>query len=134
MCGPRRSRTSCLVCGAKPQDVVTAATARSVNQQLWKINNQIHSQCHSQFHSQFGSRASETHTNDGETKRVRFTESGGQKRCEDAADETEVFEKIEESLRQLCVVEDLCNDEVAEGVGDHSSAQSIEVYIMCEGS
>ena len=85
-----------------------------VNQQLWKINNQIHSQCHSQFHSQFGSRASETHTNDRETKRVRFTESRGQKRCEDAADKTEVFEKIEESLRQLCVVEDLHNDEVME--------------------
>ena len=29
-----------------------------VNQQLWKINNQIHNQCHSQFQSQFGSRAS----------------------------------------------------------------------------
>ena len=105
-----------------------------------------------------GSRASETNTDDRETKRVRFTESRGQKRqgedaeelaakaeekhldadvevlahktwrvedvVADAADaapeqtnsfvqsETEVFEKIEESLRPLRMVEDLNDDEV----------------------
>ena len=114
------------------------------------------------------SRASETNTDDRETKRVRFTESRGQKRRSedveefeakaeeqhldadvevpahktwrvedvvgDAADaapeqmnilpcaeeqwmksltssKTEVFEKIEESLRPLCMVEDLNDDE-----------------------
>ena len=105
------------------------------------------------------SRASETNTDDREVKRVRFTESRGQKRqgedveelaakaeeqhldadvevsthktwrvedvVADAADaapeqrnsfvqsKTEVFEKIEESLRPLCKVEDL-NDEIME--------------------
>ena len=103
-----------------------------------------------------GSRASETNTDDREVKRVRFTESRGQKRqgedveelaaeaeeqhldadvevpahktwrvedvVADAADaapeqvnsfvqsKTEVFEKIEESLRPLCMVEDLDDD------------------------
>ena len=98
-----------------------------------------------------GSRASETNTDDREAKRVRFTESRGQKRqgedveelaakaqvpahktwkvedvVADAADaaleqmnsfvqsKTEVFEKIEESLRPLCMVEDLNDDEVME--------------------
>ena len=100
-----------------------------------------------------GSRASETNTDDREAKRVRFTESRGQKRqgedveelaakaeeqhpahktwrvedvVGDAADaapeqmnsfvqsKTEVFEKIEESLRPLCMVEDLNDDEVME--------------------
>ena len=107
-----------------------------------------------------GSRASETNTDDREAKRVRFTESRGQKRqgedveelaakaeeqhldddvevpahktwrvehvVGDAADaapeqmnsvvqsKTEVFEKIEESLRPLCMVEDLNDDEVTE--------------------
>ena len=107
-----------------------------------------------------GSRASETNTDDRETKRVRFTESRGQKRqgedveeltakaeeqhldddvevpahktwrvediVGDAADaapeqmnsfvqsKTEVLEKIEESLRPLCMVEDLNDDEVME--------------------
>ena len=106
------------------------------------------------------SRANETNTDDRETKRVRFTESRGQKRqgedveelaakaeeqhldadvevpahktwraedvVGDAADaapeqmnsfvqsKTEVFEKIEESLRPLCMVEDLNDDEVME--------------------
>ena len=116
-----------------------------------------------------GSRASEANTDDRETKRVRFTESRGQKRqgedveelaakaeeqhldadvevpahktlrvedvVADATDaaleqmnilldareqsmnrfvqsKTEVFEKIEESLRPLCMVEDLNDDEV----------------------
>ena len=107
-----------------------------------------------------GSRANEANTDDRETKRVRFTESRGQKRqgedveelaaraaeqhldadvevsahktwrvgdvVEDAADtapeqmnsfvqsKTEVFEKIEESLRPLCMVEDLNDDEIME--------------------
>ena len=107
-----------------------------------------------------GSRASEANADDRETKRVRFTESRGQKRqgedveelaakaevqhldadvevpahktwrvedvIADAADaapeqmnrfvqsKTEVFEKIEESLRPLCMVEDLNDDEVME--------------------
>ena len=107
-----------------------------------------------------GSRASETNTYDREVKRVRFTESRGQKRqgedveelaakaeeqhldddvevpahktwrvediVGDAADaepeqvnssvqsKTDVFEKIEESLRPLCMVEDLNDDEVME--------------------
>ena len=118
-----------------------------------------------------GSRASETNTDVRETKRVRFTESRGQKRqgedveelaakaeeqhldadvevpahktwrvedvVGDAADaapeqmnilldareqsmnsfvqsKTEVLEKIEESLRPLCMVEDLNDDEVME--------------------
>ena len=107
-----------------------------------------------------GSRASETNTDDRETKRVRFTEGRGQKRqgedveqqaakaeeqhldadvevpahktwrvkdvAGDAADaapermdsfvqsNTEVFEKIEESLRPLCMVEDLNDDEIME--------------------
>ena len=106
-----------------------------------------------------GSRASETNTEDRETKRVRFTESRGQERQSedveevtakaeeqhldadvevlahktwrvedvvgDAADaapeqmnsflqsKTELLEKIEESLRPLCMV-DLNNDEVME--------------------
>ena len=105
-----------------------------------------------------GSRASETNTDDREVKRVRFTESRGQKRqgedveelaakaeeqhldadvevpahktwrvedvVADAADaapeqvnsfvqsKTEVFEKIEELLRPLCMVEDLDDDEI----------------------
>ena len=107
-----------------------------------------------------GSRASETNTDDREVKRVRFTESRGQKRqgedveelaakaeeqhldadvevpahktwrvedvVADAADaapeqvnsfvqsKTEVFEKIEESLRPLCMVENLNDDEIME--------------------
>ena len=117
-----------------------------------------------------GSRASEANTDDRETKRVRFTESRGQKRqgedfeelaakaeeqhldadvevpahkaCRvedvvaDAADaapeqmnifdareqsmnsfvqsKTEVLEKIDESLRPLCMVEDLNDDEIME--------------------
>ena len=122
-----------------------------------------------------GSRASETNTDDREAKRVRFTESRGQKRQgedveklaakaeeqhwqrrrknnilmqmlrlpahktwrvrrhvprqrmrrmqQDAAPEqmnsfvqskTEVFEKIEDSLRPLCMVEDLNDDEIME--------------------
>ena len=117
-----------------------------------------------------GSRASETNTDDRELKRVRFTESRGQKRqgedveelaakaeehldadvevpahktwrvedvVGDAADaapeqmntlldakeqsmnslvqsKTEVLEKIEESLRPLCMVEDLNDDEIME--------------------
>ena len=107
-----------------------------------------------------GSRANETITDDRDTKRVRFTESRGQKRqgedveelatkaeeqhldadvevpahktwrvedvVGDAADaapermnsfaqsKTEVFEKIEESLRPLCMVEDLNDDEIME--------------------
>ena len=117
-----------------------------------------------------GSRASEANTDDRETKRVRFTESRGQKRqgedveelaakaeeqhldadvevpahktwrvedvVADAADaapermnifdareqsmnsfvqsKTEVLEKIEESLRPLCMVEDLNDDEIME--------------------
>ena len=107
-----------------------------------------------------GSRANETNTHDRETKRVRFTESRGQKRqgedvevlaakaeeqhldadvevpahwtlraedvVGDAADaepqqmnsfvqsKTEVFEEIEESLRPLCLVEDLNDDEIME--------------------
>ena len=107
-----------------------------------------------------GSIASETNTDDREAKRVRFTESRGQKRqgedveelaakaekqhldadvdvpahktwrvedvvadAVDAAPEevnssvqskTEVFEKIEESLRPLCMVENLNDDEVME--------------------
>ena len=132
---------------------------------------------HNQFNNQFptvrvggsassgtragsGSRANETNTDDRERKRVRFTESRGQKRqAEDveelaaksveqhldanvevlahktwrvedfaggAADaapkqmnsfvqsKTEVFEKIEESLRPLCMVEDLNDDEIME--------------------
>ena len=109
--------------------------------------------------SRVGSRASEANTDDRETKRVRFTESRGQKRqgedveelaakaeehldadaevpahktwreedvVGDAADaateqmksfvqsKTEVLEKIEESLRPLCMVEDLNDDEVME--------------------
>ena len=42
---------------------------------------------------------------------------------------TEVFEKIEESLRPLCMVEDLNDDEVMELciLSNHSSAQSVEV-------
>ena len=105
-----------------------------------------------------GSRANETNTDDRETKRVRFTESRGQKnqgedveelaamaeeehldadvevpahktwRVEDVAGDaadaapeqmnsfvqskTEVFEKIEASLRPLCMVEDLNDDEI----------------------
>ena len=107
-----------------------------------------------------GSRASETNTDDRETKRVRFTESRGQKKQDedveelaaeaeeqhldadvevpahktwrvedvvaDAADaapeqvnsfvqsKTEVFEKMEESLRPLCMVEGLDDDEIME--------------------
>ena len=107
-----------------------------------------------------GSRANEAHTDERETKRVRFTESRGQKRqCEDveelaaraeeqhldadvevpahktwkvedvvgdAADaapeqmnsfvqsKTEMFKKIKESLRPLCTVEDLNDDEIME--------------------
>ena len=107
-----------------------------------------------------GSRANETNTDDRDTKRVRFTESRGQKRqgedveelaakaeeqhldadvevpahktwrvgdvVGDAADaapkqmnsfvqsKTEVFEKIEESLRPLCIVEDLSDNEIME--------------------
>ena len=107
-----------------------------------------------------GSRANETNTDDRETKRVRFTESRGQKRqgedveelvakaeeqhldadvevlahktwrvegfavgAADAApkqmdsfvqSKTQVFEKIEESLRPLCMVEDLNDDEIME--------------------
>ena len=107
-----------------------------------------------------GSRASETNTDDREVKRVRFTESRGQKRqgedveelaaeaeeqhldadvevpahkawrvedvVADAADaapeqvnsfvqsKTEVFEKIAESLRPLCMVEGLDDDEIME--------------------
>ena len=101
-----------------------------------------------------GSRASETNTDDREVKRVRFTESRGQKRqgedveelaakaedvevpahktwrvedvIADAADaaheqvnsfvqsKTEVFEKIEESFRPLCMVENLNDDEIME--------------------
>ena len=107
-----------------------------------------------------GSRASETNTDDREVKRVRFTESRGQKRqgedveelaaeaeeqhldadvdlpahktwrvedvVADAADaapeqvnsfvqsKTEVFEKIEESLGPLCMVEGLDDDETME--------------------
>ena len=107
-----------------------------------------------------GSRASETNTDDRETKRVRIAESRDQKRqgegveelaakaeeqhldadvevpahktwrvedvVADAADaapekmnslassKTEVLEKIEESLRPLCMVEDLNDDEVME--------------------
>ena len=112
----------------------------------------------SRTRSGVGSRASETNTDDREVKRVRFTESRGQKRqgedveelaakaeeqhldadvevlahktwrdvVADAADaaseqmnsfvqsKTEVFEKIEESLRPLCVVENLNDDEVME--------------------
>ena len=158
----------------------------SASQLLWKINDQIHNQRHSQFHSQFpqfewvdhqaqepgvGSRAIETNTDDRETKRVRFTESRGQKRqgedveelaakaeeqhldadvevpahktwrvedvVGDAADaspeqinilldareqsmnslvqsKTEVLEEMEESIRPLCMVEDLNDDEVVE--------------------
>ena len=140
-----------------------------------------------------GSRASETNTDDREVKRVRFTESRGQKRqgedveelaakaeeqhldadvevpahktwrvedtspTTDAADaapnildareqsmnsfvqsKTEVFEKIEESLRPLCMVEDLNDDEVMElcilsnelnACEINSSAQSVEVRV-----
>ena len=133
--------------------------------------------------SRVGSRASETNTDDRETKRVRFTESRGQKRqgedveelaakaeeqhlhqdvevpahktwrvedvVGDAADaapeqmnsfvqsKTEVFEKIEESLRPLCMVEDLNDDEFMElcilsnelNACEHSSAQSVEVRV-----
>ena len=107
-----------------------------------------------------GSRAHETNTDDRGTKRVRFTESRGQKRqgedveelaakaeeqhldadvevpahktwrvqdvVGDAADappeqmnsfvqsKTEAFEKIEESLRPLCMAEDLNDDEIME--------------------
>ena len=109
------------------------------------------------------SRASETNTDDREVKRVRFTESRGQKRGKVkmlnnwqrrrknnilmqmlrclhtrhgelkthsrqrmqrmqrpeqmnsfVQSKTEVFEKIEESLRPLCTVEDLNDDEVME--------------------
>ena len=106
------------------------------------------------------SRASEKNTDDRETKRIRFTESRGQKRqskdveelaakaeeqhldadvevlahktwrvedvVADAADaapeqvnsfvqsKTEVFEKIEESLRPLCMVADLNDDDLME--------------------
>ena len=98
-----------------------------------------------------GSRASETNTDDRETKRVRFTESENVEELAAKAEEqhldadvevpahktwrvgdvvgdaayaapeqmnsfaqskTEVFEKIEESLRPLCMVEDLNDDEV----------------------
>ena len=111
----------------------------------------------SRIRSGVGSTASETNTDDREVKRVRFTESRGQKRqsedveelaakteeqhldadvevpahntwrvedvVADAADaapeqvnsfvqsKTEVFEKIEESLRPLCMVEDLDDDD-----------------------
>ena len=113
----------------------------------------------SRTRSGVGSRASETNTDDREVKRVRFTESRGQKRqgedveevvakaeeqhldadvevpaqqtwrVEDVADaadaapeqvnsfvqsKTEVFEKIEESLRPLCMVEDLDDNEIME--------------------
>ena len=125
----------------------------------------------SETRSGVGSRASETNTDDREVKRVRITESRGQKRqgedveelaakaeeqhldadvevpahktrraqdvVGDAADaapeqlnilldareqsmnsfvqsKTEVFEEIEESLRPLCMVEDLNDDEVME--------------------
>ena len=88
-----------------------------------------------------GSRANEANTDDRETKCVRFTESRGQKRqgedaeemvakadqqhlnAADAATEqmnsfvqskTEVFEKFEESLSPLCMVEDLNVDEIME--------------------
>ena len=40
---------------------------------------------------------------------------------------TEVFEKIEESLRPLCMVEDLNDDEIME-----SNTQSVEVCIVCD--
>ena len=82
-----------------------------VNQQLWKINNQINSQRHSQFHRPVptvrvggssgsgnragsGSRANEANTDDRETKRVRFTESRGQKR--QGEDVEELAAKAEE--------------------------------------
>ena len=114
----------------------------------------------SQTRTGSSSRANETNTDDREAKRVRFTESRGQKsqgedveelaakaeeqhldadvevpahktrRVEDvvgdAADaapeqmnsfaqsKTEVFEKIEASLRPLCMVEDLNDDEIME--------------------
>ena len=50
---------------------------------------------------------------------------------------TEVFEKIEESLRPLCMVEDLNDDEFMElcilshelNACEHSSAQSVEVRV-----
>ena len=105
--------------------------------------------------------SNETNTDDRETKRVRFTESRGQKRLGEDEEEhhrrqeeeqhldtdveipahktwevedvvgdaaaaaseqmsnfelskTQVFEKIEESLRPLCIVEDLNDDEVTE--------------------
>ena len=87
------------------------------------------------------SRANEANTDDRETKRVRFTESRGLKRQGEDVEEmvakadeqhldadvaapeqinsfvqsqTEVFEKIEESLRPLCMVEDLNDDEIME--------------------
>ena len=54
---------------------------------------------------------------------------------------TEVFEKIEESLRPLCMVEDLNDDEIMElcilsnelnACEDHSSVPSVEVRVMCD--
>ena len=52
---------------------------------------------------------------------------------------TEVFEKIEESLRPLCMVEDLNDDEIMElcilsnelNACEHSNAQSVDVCVMC---
>ena len=54
---------------------------------------------------------------------------------------TEVFEKIEESLRPLCMVEDLNDDEVMElcilsnelnACETKSNTQSVEVCVMCD--
>ena len=53
----------------------------------------------------------------------------------------QVFEKIEESLRPLCLVEDLNDDEVTElcilsnelnACEIHSNTQSVEVRVMCD--
>ena len=51
---------------------------------------------------------------------------------------TEVFEKIEESLRALCMVEDLNDDEVIElcilsnELNAYSNTQSVKVCVMCD--
>ena len=144
-----------------------------MNRRFVRTSSHISSGCIIEFRTRSGegSRASETNTDDRETKRVRFTESRGQKKqgedveefaakaeeqhfdadvevpahktwrvedvVGDAADaapeqmnilldareqsmnsfvqsKTEVLEKIEESLRPQCMVEDLNDDEVME--------------------
>ena len=51
-----------------------------------------------------------------------------------ASSKTEVFEKIEESLRPLCMVEDLNDDEVMELCilsNELKACESVEVCVMC---